>query len=111
MKEPVDADGSIVRIVKMTLHPDRVDDFLRLFDQRSSKIRSFPGCRKLELMSDVRHPNVLTTFSVWDSEDALAVYRDSDLFKETWSLTKAMFADRPSATSYSRVRRVASGNT
>jgi quinol monooxygenase YgiN len=109
MNEAVDPDKSIVRLVKMTLHPERVDDFLRLFDERSSHIRSFPGCRRLELMSDVRHPNVLTTYSVWDSEAALATYRGSNLFKETWSLTREMFADRPSATSYSRIRRVASG--
>jgi len=55
---------------------------------------------------DTRFENVLTTISVWASEDALAAYRDSDLFSETWSITKDLFADHPEAASYAPLRTV-----
>lgn len=96
----------IVRIVRMTFHPERLPDFQRLFRERAPSIRSFPGCRQLNLLRDARFPNVMATISVWDSEEALASYRDSSLFRETWSLTKTMFADRPTARTYVQTQEV-----
>lgn len=94
----------IVRIVRMTFHPEKVDAFLDLFDGRSAKIRSSPGCKHLELLRNARFPNVLTTVSVWKSEGDLDVYRSSDLFIETWRETREMFAAGPEATTYTRIR-------
>jgi quinol monooxygenase YgiN len=99
---------AVIRLVKMTFHPERIDDFERMFDERSSQIRNFEGCRQLDLVRDTRHPNVMMTISVWASDDALARYRESDLFLETWTITKKMFADRPEAASYERIRTVGS---
>lgn len=90
----------------MTFHPERLPDFERLFDERSSSIRAYPGCRHLDLLRDTRFPNVMATISIWDSEEALASYRESDLFRETWSRTRAMFADHPSAATYVETREV-----
>ena len=100
MKTPV------IRIVKMTFDPERITEFLTLFDDRSSHIRSFKGCERLDLVRDTRSENVMTTISVWASAEALAVYRRSDLFNETWAITRSMFADRPEAASYVRIRSV-----
>ena len=97
---------SVIRIVKMTFHPDHVTEFLKLFDERSSRIRSFEGCERLDLVRDTSAQNVMTTISVWESEEALASYRASDIFNETWAITKGMFADRPEAASYVRIRVV-----
>ena len=57
------------------------------------------GCRYLELMHDINHPNVYMTHSHWDSEIDLNNYRDSDLFRTTWAKTKLLFADKPLAFS------------
>ena len=97
---------SVIRIVKMTFHPERIADFLELFDGRSSYIRSFDGCEGLDLVRDTRFSNIMTTISIWSSEDALAAYRESDVFSETWAITKEMFADRPEAASYVQIRHV-----
>ena len=59
----------LVRIVRMTFHPDVVDDFIAHFDQVSPHIRAFAGCRHLELWRDDRYPNICTTYSQWDSTD------------------------------------------
>jgi len=97
---------SVIRIVKMTFNPERIDEFLKLFDEKSGRIRSFKGCQSLDLIRDTSSENVMTTISVWASEEALAVYRRSDVFNETWTVARSMFADRPEASSYVRIRSV-----
>ncbi len=98
----------IVRTVRMTLAPERVDDFLKMFDKVSSMIRSFEGCHFLELHQNVNFPNVITTFSHWESSEHLNAYRGSELFQGTWSETKTMFANKPVAQSWIVIREVAS---
>lgn len=92
----------IVRVVQMTFRPDEVDTFVALFEQRKERIRHFEGCTHLELWQDTKQPNVFFTYSHWVSEQALDHYRFSSFFKETWSLTKALFAAPPQAWSVLR---------
>ena len=89
----------IERIVKMTFKEDSVEDFLKVFESSKLQIASFHGCKGLKLIQDVSHPNVIFTYSVWDSEDHLNGYRNSQLFNETWSRTKILFNDKPAAWS------------
>lgn len=88
----------------MTFHPDALDPFLEIFDASAPKIRAFPGCQHLELWRDPRYANILTTFSHWDSADALEAYRYSTLFKTTWARTKPLFAAPPQAFSQTILR-------
>jgi len=96
----------LVRIVRMTFHPGAVDDFIAHFDEVSPHIRAFPGCLHLELWRDARYPNICTTYSHWDSKDALNDYRHSDLFADAWREAKSKFAARPIAQSYTPMRTV-----
>jgi len=89
----------IIRVVQMTFKPEEVDAFLKLFDERKDLIRGFEGCRHLELWQDATASNVYFTYSHWDNEEALDKYRFSDLFKDTWARTKALFAEKPQAWS------------
>lgn len=89
----------LVRLVRITLRPDAVDDFLALFDGAAPQIRAFPGCQHLTLWQDVRFPNMFTTHSRWSDADALEHYRQSPLFKATWAETKRLFAAPPEARS------------
>lgn len=90
----------IKRIVKMTFRPESVAKFKdEVFERSKAAIRAFPGCRHMELLADTSHPNILFTLSIWDSEAALQAYRDSELFKNTWAATKALFAERAEAWS------------
>lgn len=90
----------LIRIVRLTIHPERINQFENLFRGVHDRIESFPGCRSVELARDVRYPNVLLTISRWDDEKALESYRSSDLFRTTWSRTRELFAAPPEATSY-----------
>lgn len=89
----------IVRVVRMTFREDEVDTFLQLFNERKQLIRSFEGCSHLELWREAHKPNVFFTYSTWKSEAHLDHYRFSELFKDTWSKTKALFAEKANAWS------------
>lgn len=96
----------LIRIVRMTFHPDALDTFLQYFDAAAPKIRAFPGCTHLELWEDAQFANVCTTYSHWQSTEALQEYRESDLFRSTWADVKPLFAAPPEAYSCSPLRSV-----
>ena len=87
----------IKRIVKLTFQDDKINDFLEVFEASKSKIRNFNGCCHVELLQAQSPQNVFFTFSFWENEEALENYRQSELFRTTWSQTKKLFADKPSA--------------
>ena len=87
------------RMVKMTFQKERIADFLDIFENSKNLIRNFPGCQHLELLHQEGQPEVMFTFSIWDGPEALEAYRQSDLFRNTWSKTKVLFAGKPEAWS------------
>ena len=89
----------IVRIVQMTFQPDKIAEFLNLFEEKKQLIRGFEGCAHLELWNDTKNENIFFTYSIWQSEAHLDHYRFSPLFKDIWPRTKALFADKPQAWS------------
>ena len=89
----------MIRIVKMTFEASEVENFQELFEKNREKIRGFEGCNFLELYRDKNNNNIFFTYSYWEDEQALENYRTSALFKEVWSNTKKLFADRPEAWS------------
>jgi len=89
----------IKRIVQLTFQPDRTDDFLSIFRESKSLIEAYPGCQHVELLRCTDPDNVFFTYSFWEDEEALERYRQSELFRATWSRTKVLFADKPRAWS------------
>ena len=96
----------LIRTVRMTFRPDRLETFHALFRDTASRIRAAPGCRRLELWEDARFPNVLTTYSYWTDGEALEAYRESELFRSTWAKTKPLFAAPPVARSQYPIARI-----
>ncbi len=89
----------LLRIVRMSFQPEKVDEFLSLFNQVSGRIRASDGCMYLKLMRDKDHPNILVTYSKWNDQSDLDNYRHSPLFSDTWAKTKVLFNDKPKAFS------------
>ena len=85
----------LIRSVRMTFKPEKVPEFKKIFQGSKNQIRNFPGCQHLELHEDYVHDNIFATYSIWENENALNNYRNSDLFKEVWSQTKALFGGSP----------------
>ena len=92
-----------IRIVKMKFNPEKVNIFLENFNNNKEKIRNFDGCRLLELYRDKNDPSEFFTYSYWESEAHLEVYRNSAFFKKVWAETKILFSDKPKAWSVDRV--------
>ena len=88
-----------VRIVKMSFQEDKVEAFLNNFNENKLAIRSFEGCKLLELYRDKTNSNIFFTYSYWDDESDLENYRHSELFKNVWANTKALFNAKPEAWS------------
>ena len=91
---------NIHRWVKMHFQKNRVDEFLLVFESSKEKIRARSGCLSLQLIQDPDSPNILCTSSIWDSEESLNDYRNSALFKETWSKTKPLFQEKANAKTF-----------
>lgn len=89
----------IHRIVIMTFKPEMVETFMEVFDASKFHIRNFPGCCGLKLLKTTNKTGQLSTFSLWESEEALNNYRNSALFIETWAKTKILFSEKPVAFS------------
>ncbi|SHH63925.1 putative quinol monooxygenase [Winogradskyella jejuensis] len=93
----------LIRIVKMSFQPEKVDEFLSNFEANKTKIRAFDGCNFLELYRVQNNTNIFFTYSYWTSEADLNTYRHSDLFKGVWSKTKPLFNAKPEAWSVEKV--------
>lgn len=89
----------MIRVVRLSFKPEHIDDFLNLFEERKERIRNFEGCTYLELWQDHSNQGVFYTYSHWNHEDHLESYRVSALFKDTWSIVKQWFNQKPEAFS------------
>ncbi len=92
-----------IRIVKMSFHEEKIPLFLDNFHSVKNDIRNFPGNNFLELYQDKNNPSIFFTYSVWNEENDLETYRNSDLFKSVWAYTKAFFNDKPQAWSVDKL--------
>jgi len=79
----------------MFFEEDKLTDFMLIFEDSKLKIRNFEGCQHLQLLRHQNLKNVIYTYSIWDSVEALNAYRNSALFKVTWSKTKVCFCEKP----------------
>jgi len=89
----------ITRIVKLTFQPEKVADFLKVFEVMKSKIAAFEGCESLQLMKQEGSDCVFFTVSQWQAASYLDAYRNSAFFADVWSRTKIHFAVKPEAWS------------
>ena len=96
----------ITRIVRMQFRPGERDAFLDIFNASKHLIRQFDGCQHLRLYNEAGRPDVFFTFSVWTSAAHLDAYRSSELFRQTWADTKALFAAKAKAWSMQELETV-----
>ncbi|MFT5599840.1 MAG: heme-degrading monooxygenase HmoA [Flavobacteriales bacterium] len=89
----------ITRIVKLTISPDKTDEFAEIFKKSKSQIENFEGCIETNAYTDSKDKNIYFTISKWDSEEALNNYRNSELFTGIWASVKKTFCGKPEAWS------------
>lgn len=96
----------MIRLVKLVLEPEHVATFLENFHASKKAIRNFDGVKHLELLNDKANPNCFFTYSIWESEEHLENYRNSDLFQGIWKVTKPMFAEKAQAWSVDSIEQL-----
>jgi quinol monooxygenase YgiN len=96
----------ITRIVRMHFRPGESEAFLDIFNASKHLIRQFKGCQHLSLYNEAGLPDVFFTHSTWTSAAQLDAYRNSQLFRTTWTKTRALFADKAQAWSITEVETV-----
>lgn len=87
----------IKRIVKMSFKPESIEAFKTIFETNWQLIKGFDGCEHVELLQDENNPGIFFTYSLWQSEDHLNIYRNSELFNNVWAGTKILFNAKPEA--------------
>ncbi len=89
----------ITRIVQLEFQEDKVEDFLRFFDEIKDLVNNFPGCCGMKLYQDIQRPTIIITYSHWENEEALNNYRNSEIFGNVWPVIKPWFGGKPQAWS------------
>jgi heme-degrading monooxygenase HmoA len=84
----------------MDFQPEKVVEFLTVFEEYKDQIKSANGCTRLQLIQNTNTPSQIATLSEWVDEESLNNYRNSDTFKKVWPLTKLLFKGKPHAVSY-----------
>lgn len=93
----------ITRLVKMTFQSEKADEFQEFVSTIINKISAFDGCYNVDILRDTNKSNIFFSYSIWESENDLNNYRNSETFREIWTLTKKMFAEKPEAWSTQKV--------
>ena len=91
----------ITRIVKLHISTPLAKSFIDMFHSSKSGILDFKGCNSVDLLKgeSTEEDTVFFTYSLWDKEEDLQRYRNSDFFNGVWTETKKHFSGRPEAWS------------
>lgn len=81
----------------MEFASEKIEQFLKVFNENQGHIGSFPGCLSLQLLRDKDSRRIFFTYSKWENESALEAYRVSALFRDIWANTKILFSQRAKA--------------
>lgn len=89
----------ITRIVLLHFKAPHVESAKKVLMEIAPMVRGFEGCSRLEVLFDVHNPRRIVTYSHWESEEALTVYRNSEVFQAFWQVVKPLFASSAIARS------------
>ena len=89
----------IIRIVKLEFQEDKIKAFLQHFESVKWQVNQFPGCQGMKLLQDSKDPCIVLTYSQWEDEEALLIYRNSAFFQGLWSMIKPWFRVKAEAWS------------
>jgi hypothetical protein len=83
----------------MQIKDTEIENFVSLVKTIRNKILSSEGCTQVNILEDKQNPSTFFSYSLWNSEQDLENYRNSELFKGVWSEAKALFSEPAQAWS------------
>lgn len=78
----------MIRIVKLTFKEDKIEEIVSFLDSVKHIINGFEGCQGVQFLHDIHNPQIIMTYSIWDSENALNNYRHSEKFSNDLEYTQ-----------------------
>ncbi|MBI4648104.1 MAG: antibiotic biosynthesis monooxygenase [Bacteroidia bacterium] len=87
----------ITRIVKVSVHDSKIDDFVSFMESVRDHMLAFNGCEHWEVLNDKTNKNIFFSYSIWKSEKELEAYKYSTLYKQIWSTCKQWFTKESQA--------------
>ena len=91
----------------MELLPGKEAHFLDIFDQAKSDIKAMEGCIELELLRSEDEIHItIWTISLWQSVEALNLYRNSAIFTKTWNAVKPLFSTKAKAWTLTSIEKL-----
>lgn len=93
----------ITRVVKLTLKEGLKQEFLDIYRARNPKKNNMEGCISVRMFEPTIDSHEVFTISEWENEDYLNLYRETDYFKESWSMLKPLFTERAEAWSLQEI--------
>ena len=88
----------IHRFVKLNIKEECRDGFNQILKNYHHNVPKFEGCLFLNLLAEP-NSNLVITYSGWESEERLELYRKSELFINFWKSIKPFFAQKAEAYS------------
>ncbi len=83
----------MVRVVLLKFHSDQVKDALDKLNSIAPKVRAQRGCKFLEISQGFHDKSEIITYSYWESQNDLNVYRQSDFFRAFWKDIRVNFQE------------------
>ena len=93
----------ITRIVKLKFNHDFCREFEDVFKKNKTLIIQQKGCISVDMMKNIHQQNEYFTYSIWQSEDDLNIYRNTVLFNSIWKILKSNFSEKPEAWSLNKL--------
>ncbi len=88
----LDQDSLCVRLVSIKTHPDRRDEFVKLYrNDILPALHEIPGCRYAYLNENMQAENEFISVTVWNSKEDADRYEQSGLFDQLISKIKHTF--------------------
>lgn len=87
------------RIVKLVFDDKSLSSALELIACASSVVRDTKGCVYMQAHRVNNDPYTVFTYSLWEADEYLEAYRNTDYFKAFWKKLKPLFAERAEAWS------------
>ncbi len=92
----------LIRIVKLSILPEKTSEFEEYFRQNRPRILEHSGCQEISLLRSSSQ-DVYITQSLWTDEESLERYRTSEFFRGIWPQAKTFFSAPAEAWSVEKV--------
>ena len=74
-------------VVKATIEPDRMDEFMSMIENNAIQSRKEPGCLRFDVLRDQETPNQFIFYEVYRNSDAVDFHKTQDHYN-AWATFK-----------------------